>query len=70
MVNQNKIVPFNRSSFLNTDKRITYIGTGSMGGKAQGLVDISEVLQSDLHLIHETLKIQRVQYMNHMSLML
>lgn len=48
MVNQKKILPFNRSSFLNSDKRITYIGAGSMGGKAQGLVDINEVLQNEI----------------------
>ena len=48
MLHQNKILPFNRSSFLNSEKRITYIGNGSMGGKAQGLVDIAEVLQHDI----------------------
>ncbi len=49
MVDKNKILPFNRSSFLNSEKRITYIGTGSMGGKAQGLVDIDEVLQREIN---------------------
>lgn len=49
MVNQKKILPFNRSLFLNSEKRITYIGTGSMGGKAQGLIDINDVLQENIH---------------------
>lgn len=48
MVHQKKILPFSRSSFLNPDKRITYIGTGSMGGKAQGLIDINEVLKNEI----------------------
>ncbi|MBC8321085.1 MAG: hypothetical protein H8E34_10210 [Bacteroidetes bacterium] len=48
MVDKKKIVPFNRSSFLNSDKRITYIGDGSMGGKAQGLIDIDDVLKREI----------------------
>ena len=47
MINKD-ILPFSRSSFLNSDRKITYIGTGSMGGKAQGLVDIDKVLKNDI----------------------
>jgi len=43
------ILPFSRSSFLNSEKKITYIGTGSMGGKAQGLIDIDKVLKNDIN---------------------
>ena len=43
-----EILPFSRSSFLNSDRKITYIGTGSMGGKAQGLIDIDKVLKNDI----------------------
>ncbi len=48
MANKKNILPFNRSSFLNSDRKITYIGTGNLGGKAQGLVDINEVLQNEI----------------------
>ncbi len=44
------ILPFSRSSFLNSEKKITYIGTGSMGGKAQGLIDIDKVLKNDINV--------------------
>jgi hypothetical protein len=40
------IVPFNRS-FFNSGERISSIGSGSIGGKAQGLVALNEFLQSD-----------------------
>ncbi len=43
------ILPFSRSSFLNSEKKITYIGSGSMGGKAQGLIDIDKVLKNDIN---------------------
>lgn len=48
MINKQNILPFNRSSFLNSNKKITYIGTGNLGGKAKGLVDINEVLQNEI----------------------
>ncbi len=44
MNNINGIVAFNRSSFLNAEKKITFIGTGEFGGKASGLINISEVI--------------------------
>ncbi len=43
------IVAFNRSSFLNSEKRITCIGTGSYGGKATGLIDINDVLRDKIN---------------------
>ena len=43
------IVAFNRSSFLNSEKRITCIGTGGYGGKATGLIDINEVLRNKIN---------------------
>lgn len=41
------IQPFNRSSFR-AGKRISTIGTGGLGGKAQGLVSIHDILQSHI----------------------
>ena len=41
---ENMILAFNRSSFLNPEKRITYIGNGCLGGKAQGLVNAHNVI--------------------------
>ncbi len=48
MNNTNEIVAFNRSSFLNADKKITFIGTGEFGGKASGLINIAEVLRNKI----------------------
>jgi hypothetical protein len=45
---QENISPFNRN-FFDSDKAITYIGTGLLGGKAQGLVSINENLTSRLN---------------------
>jgi hypothetical protein len=45
---QENISPFNRN-FFDSDKPITYIGTGLLGGKAQGLVSINEYLTSGLN---------------------
>lgn len=50
MVNKQNILPFNRSSFLNSERKITYIGNGKMGGKAQGLIDINQVLKDKISL--------------------
>jgi len=41
-----ELTPFDRN-FLTSDKRISYIGTGSLGGKAQGLVFIHNFLNSN-----------------------
>ena len=32
--------------FFNSDNRITYIGTGSVGGKAKSLILIDDILSS------------------------
>ncbi len=42
------ILPFNRSKFLNPEKRITYIGNGSLGGKAQGLVKAYNIINTSI----------------------
>ena len=42
-----EIQPFNRSSFR-SGRRISTIGTGCLGGKAQGLVFIHDILQSKI----------------------
>jgi hypothetical protein len=39
---------FNRR-FFDSDRRLSYIGSGSYGGKAQGLAFINEVLKSDFN---------------------
>lgn len=40
-----KLIKFDRN-FFDPEKRITYIGTGSLGGKAQSLVFINDILLS------------------------
>jgi hypothetical protein len=40
-----KLSPFTRK-FLDPEKRLTYIGSGALGGKAQGLAFIQEILVS------------------------
>jgi len=39
------LIPFNRSSFLNSENRFTTIGNGSIGGKAHGLARVNQLLQ-------------------------
>lgn len=48
MVKNEILLPFNRSSFLNPEKRITYIGDGYLGGKAQGLVNAHIIIHNTL----------------------
>ncbi|MBI9045993.1 MAG: hypothetical protein JEZ06_15990 [Anaerolineaceae bacterium] len=44
---QTNVQPFNRDSFK-SGKQVSVIGTGRLGGKAQGLVFISDILQSGI----------------------
>lgn len=39
------LLPFVRSSFYNEENRLTYIGSGEIGGKASGLMQINEILR-------------------------
>ncbi|PLW96934.1 MAG: hypothetical protein C0591_07830, partial [Marinilabiliales bacterium] len=41
--------PFNRSKFLNAEHKLTYIGTGAIGGKAHGLANINHIILNDLN---------------------
>ncbi|RLD78362.1 MAG: hypothetical protein DRJ07_13315 [Bacteroidetes bacterium] len=41
------ITEFNRK-FFDSDERITYIGTGEIGGKAHGLVSINDILKKEI----------------------
>ena len=43
----NNITEFNRT-FFNADNRITYIGTGEIGGKAHGLVFINNIINTEI----------------------
>ena len=38
------MLPFSRSKFLNAEQKITYIGTGEIGGKAHGLAGIQGLI--------------------------
>jgi phosphoenolpyruvate synthase/pyruvate phosphate dikinase len=42
-----EILPFNRSRFLNSERKITCIGTGEIGGKAHGLAKINHIIQNE-----------------------
>ena len=46
-----QLLPFNRSKFLNSERKLTYIGAGEIGGKAKGLAGINHIL---LHEIDKT----------------
>ena len=46
---QNELLPFNRSKFINNEHKITYIGTGGIGGKAHGLASINGIILNDLN---------------------
>jgi hypothetical protein len=43
-----ELIPFNRSTFLNTEQKITCMGSGHIGGKANGLVRIHRILYNEL----------------------
>ncbi len=42
------LVPFKRSSFFNKENKLTYIGEGEIGGKANGLLVINDILNEGL----------------------
>jgi phosphoenolpyruvate synthase/pyruvate phosphate dikinase len=42
------LLPFNRSKFLNAEQKITYIGSGGIGGKAHGLANINHIILNEL----------------------
>ncbi|MCB2206811.1 MAG: PEP/pyruvate-binding domain-containing protein [Bacteroidetes bacterium] len=46
---ENELLPFNRSKFLNAEHKLTYIGSGAIGGKAHGLAGINHIILNDLN---------------------
>jgi len=46
---EKELIPFNRSKFLNDDHKLTYIGTGEIGGKAHGLASINHLINTKLN---------------------
>lgn len=46
---EQELLPFNRSKFLNDDHKLTYIGTGEIGGKAHGLASINKLINNELN---------------------
>lgn len=42
------LIPFKRSSFFNKENKLTYIGDGEIGGKANGLLMINDILKKGL----------------------
>jgi len=44
-----ELLPFNRSKFLNTEHKLTYIGSGAIGGKAHGLASINHIILNELN---------------------
>jgi len=46
---EKELLPFNRSKFLNTEHKLTYIGSGAIGGKAHGLASINHIILNDLN---------------------
>jgi len=45
---EKELLPFNRSQFLNAEQKLTYIGTGEIGGKARGLANINHIILNEL----------------------
>ncbi len=45
---KDSLLPFKRSSFYNKENSLTYIGEGEIGGKANGLLLINEILKKGL----------------------
>lgn len=45
---EKELIPFNRSKFLNAEHKLTFIGTGAIGGKAHGLANINHVILNEL----------------------
>ena len=46
---EDELLPFNRSKFLNAEHKLTYIGTGAIGGKAHGLAGINHIILNELN---------------------
>lgn len=46
---EKELLPFNRSKFLNAEQKLTYIGTGEIGGKAHGLAGINHLITHQLN---------------------
>lgn len=46
---EKELLPFNRSKFLNAEHKLTFIGTGAIGGKAHGLAGINHIILNDLN---------------------
>jgi len=46
---ENELLPFNRSKFINAEQKLTYIGSGAIGGKAHGLAGINHIILNDLN---------------------
>jgi len=46
---EKELLPFNRSKFLNAEHKLTYIGSGAIGGKAHGLASINHIILNDLN---------------------
>jgi len=45
---EQELLPFNRSRFLNSEHKLTYIGSGEIGGKAHGLANINHIILNEL----------------------
>lgn len=46
---KSELLPFNRSKFLNSEQKLTYIGTGEIGGKAHGLASINHIITNEIN---------------------
>lgn len=46
---KSELLPFNRSKFLNSEQKLTYIGTGEIGGKAHGLASINHIITNEMN---------------------
>lgn len=44
-----ELLPFNRSKFLNSEYKLTYIGNGEIGGKARGLAGINHIIRDHIN---------------------
>jgi len=45
---EQELLPFNRTKFLNAEHKLTYMGTGAIGGKAHGLANINHIILNEL----------------------
>lgn len=44
-----ELIPFNRSKFLNKEQKLTFVGSGEIGGKAQGLAGINHIIRTEVN---------------------